>query len=186
VSAAGGPQAAPRAAPGEPRALVRARAAYTVALEWLVIALLAVLAAEVTLGIVFRTIGRALVWYDEVASVLLAWLTFYGAALASAKRAHIACPELIEALPAPARRVFDIGAQGLVIAFFALLLWVGASILPVLATDHLVSLPKVPMSLVQSVIPISAALVLVAEGMHLWALLRPAANAAGAGGDALQ
>jgi TRAP-type C4-dicarboxylate transport system permease small subunit len=164
-------------------------AAYTRALEWLVIALMAVLAAEVTLGIVFRTFGRALVWYDEIASVLLAWLTFYGAALASAKRAHIGCPELIDALAPRARRYFDIAAQVLVIAFFALLAWVGASILPVLATDHLVSLPAVPMSLVQSVIPISALLVLVAEAMHLWALLHPgAALGPGTGGvgDATQ
>ena len=49
-----------------------------------------------TLGVVFRTLGASLVWYDEVASVLLAWLTFYGSALASVKRAHIGCPELVE------------------------------------------------------------------------------------------
>ena len=40
------------------------------------------------------------------------------------------------------------------IAFFVLLGWVGAWILPVLATDTLVSLPWIPMSVVQSVIPI--------------------------------
>jgi hypothetical protein len=65
-------------------------------LEWVVIVLVVTLAAEVTLGVVFRAAGRALAWYDEVASVLLAWLTFYGAALASVKRAHIGCPELVE------------------------------------------------------------------------------------------
>ena len=37
-------------------------------------------------------VGQSLTWYDEVASHLLAWLTFYGAALASVKRAHIGCP----------------------------------------------------------------------------------------------
>lgn len=72
----------------------------------------------------------------------------------------------------PARRAVNILAQLLVIGFFALLGWVGLSILPVLATDYLVSLPSVPMSVVQSVIPISAALILVAEGMHLLTLLR--------------
>jgi TRAP-type C4-dicarboxylate transport system permease small subunit len=39
--------------------------------------------------------------------------------------------------------------------------------LPILATDALVSLPSVPMSVVQSVIPISAALIVVAELLHL-------------------
>ena len=54
-----------------------------------------------------------------------------------------------------------------VIAFFALLGIVGARILPIIATDSLVSLPWVPMSVVQSVIPISAALIIVAELTHL-------------------
>ena len=47
------------------------RNAYERALEWLVIALMVVLAVEVTLGVVFRSIGASLIWYDEVASVLL-------------------------------------------------------------------------------------------------------------------
>lgn len=161
--------------------LQQLRRGYERALEWLVIALMVALAVEVTAGVVFRYVGYALVWYDEVASILLAWLTFYGSALASVKRAHIGCPELIEQLAPPKRRVFDIVAQLLVIGFFALLLWVGVSILPVLATDHMVSLPAVPMSVVQSVIPISAALILAAEILHLAGLLRSMpAHAAGA------
>ena len=143
------------------------RDGYGVALEWIVSVLVVVLAAEVTLGVVFRAFGHALIWYDEVASVLLAWLTFYGAALASFKRAHIGCPELVDAMSWRARRAFNIGAEVIVIAFFVLLGWVGASILPVLSTDALVSLPSVPMSFIQSVIPISSALIVVAELMHL-------------------
>ena len=53
------------------------------------------------------------------------------------------------------------------IAFFVLLGGVGAWILPVLATDALVSLPSVPISVVQSVIPITAALIIVAEVTYL-------------------
>ena len=143
------------------------RRGYERALEWVVIALMAVLAIEVTAGVVFRYIGHALIWYDEVASVLLAWLTFYGAALASVKRAHIGCPELVDAMPWRARRAFNIAAELIVIAFFVLLGWVGASVLPILATDALVSLPWIPMSIVQSVIPITAALIVVAEVLHL-------------------
>ena len=86
-----------------------------------------VLAVEVTLGVVFRTLGRSLIWYDEVASVLLAWLTFYGSALASVKRAHIGCPEVVDAdAVARAPRVQHRRRSSLVIAFFVLLGWVGA------------------------------------------------------------
>jgi TRAP-type C4-dicarboxylate transport system permease small subunit len=143
------------------------RGRYGRMLEWVVSALMIVLAVEVTLGVVFRAIGHSLIWYDEVASVLLAWLTFYGAALASVKRAHIGCPELLDAMPWRARRAFNIAAEVVVIAFFGLLGWVGASVLPILATDALVSIPSIPMSVVQSVIPISAALIVVAECLHL-------------------
>ena len=59
------------------------RGAYEAFLEWLVFVLMAVMACEVTLGVIYRSLGASLVWYDEVASILLAWLTFYGAALAN-------------------------------------------------------------------------------------------------------
>ncbi len=169
--------------------LQRFRDAYGGVLEWVVGLLMVILALEVTLGIVFRVLGQSLVWYDEVASILLAWLTFYGSALASVKRAHIGCPELVDQLPAPAKRAVDILAQLLVIGFFALFGWVGLRIMPMLAGDAMVSLPWVPMNLVQSVIPLSAALILVGEVMHLLELLGPrrahAAHARAAVPDAL-
>ena len=163
----------------------RFRDRYARALEVLVGALMVLMAAEVTLGVVFRSIGHSLIWYDEVASVLLAWLTFYGAALASVKRAHIGCPEVIDAMPWRARRVFAIAAQIVVIAFFALLGWVGASILPILATDAMVSLPWIPMSVVQSVIPVSSALIVIAEVLHLVDLVGARKPPAASGGLSL-
>jgi len=163
-------------------ATARFRASYGRFLEWLVIVLMVVLAAEVTAGVIFRSIGQAVSWYDEIASVLLAWLTFYGSALESVKRSHIGCPELVELMAPAMRRIASIIAEVLVIAFFAALGIVGAWILPVLATDALVSIPSVPMSVVQSVIPISAALIIIAEITHLIDLVRavrPASTAAG-------
>lgn len=151
---------------------VAVRAAYGRLLVGLVSALMIVLALEVTAGVVFRAIGHSLIWYDEIASVLLAWLTFYGAALASFKRAHIGCPELVDAMPWRVRRALNIAAELVVIAFFVLLGWVGASVLPILATDALVSVPSIPMSVVQSVIPISATLIVIAESMHLVDLIK--------------
>ncbi|MEK9812476.1 MAG: TRAP transporter small permease [Bordetella sp.] len=147
------------------------RSLYARTLEWLVLVLMIVLFVEVTLGIVFRAIGQSLSWYDEVASVLLAWLTFYGSALASFKRAHIGCPELVDSFQPALRRIFTVIAQLLVIGFFGLLAYVGFQIMPILATDFMTSLPDVPMSLVQSVIPISACLILVSELDELFCLL---------------
>ena len=165
-----------------PTATARFRDSYGRLLEWVVILLMVALAVEVTLGVVFRTVGRSVAWYDEIASVLLAWLTFYGAALASVKRAHIGCPEVVDRMPWRARRLAGIAAQILVIAFFVLLGGVGAWILPVLATDALVSLPSIPISVVQSVIPISSVLIIIAEATYLAdivAATRPPLPAAG-------
>ncbi len=158
-------------------ALERFRDGYGSALEIVVILLVVGLAVEVTLGIVFRALGQSLAWYDEVASVMLAWLTFYGSALASVRRAHISCPEVVEQASPRVKRALNIVAQVLVIAFFALLGWIGASILPIIAGETLVSVPAISMGVVQSVIPISCVLILVAEFLQLVVLLRPAGSA---------
>ena len=163
----------------------RFRERYGRALEWVVIALMVGLSVEVTVGVAFRSIGYSLAWYDEVASVLLAWLTFYGSALASVKRAHIGCPELVDALPWRARRIMSIVAQLIVIAFFVLLAGVGVYIMPILASDTLVSLSWVPLNFVQSVIPISSTLIVIAEITHLIDLLVADAPPTATGGVAL-
>src|SRR4051812_50021742 len=108
--------------------MTRVRHVYEKFLELVVMVLMVTLAVEVTLGVLFRTFGASLVWYDEVASILLAWLTFYGSALAATKRAHIGCPEVVALLPAQVRVTLRILAEILVIAFFALLGWVGYEI----------------------------------------------------------
>lgn len=160
------------------------RQRYEQALEWVVIVLMATLAVEVTAGVVFRTVGYSLVWYDEVASILLAWLTFYGSALAAVKRSHIGCPEVVALFAPKARIAARIAVEVLVIAFFLLVGWTGYKVLGVLATDHLVSLPDVRVSWIQSVVPISAALIIVAELLNLPRALADAGGDAGVSGGA--
>jgi len=143
------------------------RSAFERLLEAVVIVLMVALSAEVTLGIVYRTLGRSLVWYDEIAAILLAWLTFYGSALATLKRAHIGFPGFVNSLAPVWRLPAVIFAELCVIGFFILLGWMGYSILEVLATDNLVSLPSIPVSWTQSVIPIGAALCVIAQLLNL-------------------
>jgi TRAP-type C4-dicarboxylate transport system permease small subunit len=154
--------------------LPRLRGAFVRFLEAIVILLMAVLALEVTVGVVFRTLGRALVWYDEIASVLLAWLTYYGAALAALKRAHIGFPGLLRSLEPRYRLPLTLLSEACVFGFFALLAWVGYSVLDVLATDYLVSLPAISVKYTQSVIPVGSVLFMIAEAMVLPELIREA------------
>ena len=147
--------------------LLRIRAAYEGLLETIVFLLMTALAIEVIVGVVFRSLGESLVWYDEVASILLAWLTYYGAALAAHKRAHIGFSGLVDSLRPALRVPAVIFAEACVISFFALTAWVGWSIMDVLATDYLVSIPEVSVNYTQSVIPIGALLFIIAQLLNL-------------------
>ena len=153
------------------------RRGYERALEWLTVFLMAALAVEVTIGVIFRTAGYSLVWYDEFAAILLAWLTFYGSALASVKRAHIGCPEVMAMLPSKPKFVFRLIAEMLTIGFFLLMGWMGYQVLAVLDTDYLITMPSIPVSWVQSVVPISAVLIVAAELITLPKVLRNALGA---------
>ena len=83
----------------ECRVFAALRSAFERALTIFVIVLLAALAAVVLLGVACRKFDIPLVWYDEGASIMLAWMTYYGAALAALKRAHIGFPGLVNAMP---------------------------------------------------------------------------------------
>ncbi|HEU0200835.1 MAG TPA: TRAP transporter small permease subunit [Burkholderiaceae bacterium] len=157
--------------------LAEARALYQRLLEIICFVLMAALALIVVLGVVYRTLGAALVWYDEIAAVLLAWITYYGAALAAYRGAHIGVDSLVRMMPNYWRLVATLFAEVCVIGFFLLLGWVGWFILDVLATDTLVSLPEVSVAYTQSVIPIGAALFVVAELLRLPEVLAAAAGA---------
>jgi len=135
--------------------------------EWLLevasILLLISLALVVVLAVVFRFAGSSLVWYDEVASVQLAWLTYYGAALAALKRGHLGFAGLFLALPLKLRSAAFVLAEVFVIGFFLLIGWAGWYLLGVFGEETLISLPWVPLSFTQSVIPVGAALFIVGE-----------------------
>src|SRR5262245_30274633 len=130
------------------------RRGYERFLEWICIVLMAALAAEVTAGVIFRYSGHSLVWYDEVATILLAWVTFYGSALAVLKHAHMGVPEIVRMLPPGARVAAAFVAQLFTLAFFVLLAWVGYSIIGILAEDRLGSLPEVSVADAHSLLPL--------------------------------
>ena len=144
-----------------------ARAGVERLLEWVVIALMAAMFVLIVAGVSFRKAGAALQFYDEVAEIGLAWLTYYGAALAALKRAHIGVPTLVRLAPLPARKLCFFFAEGTVFAFFALFTWVGARVLPVLQFDFMTTIPEISTMYTHSVIPIGGALFMVAQALSL-------------------
>ncbi len=165
--------------------LARLRRGYELLLEGIVFVLMAAMAVEVTVGVVYRSLGQALAWYEEISVVLLAWLTFYGAALAALKQAHIGVPGVVARLRPAWRVPAVLVAETLVLAFFALLAWAGTEVIEVLATDRLVSLPHISVAYTQSVIPIGAVLFIIAEALVLPERLAAARRSAAAPGSDL-
>lgn len=147
--------------------LARLRAAFERLLEGVVAFLMTAMFLIVVVGVTYRKLGAALVWYDEVAEISLAWLTYYGAALAALRRGHIGMPTLVERASLGWRKASFITAEAIVFAFFILLAWVGWQVVEVLGIDFLVSLPAITTQYTQSVIPIGAMLFIVAEALSL-------------------
>lgn len=132
-------------------------------LEIAVIVITAALATLVIVGVASRKAGFSLVWYDEVAAILLAWLTYYGAALAALRRAHLGFPNLVRRAPLPAQRALVVFREIAIIGFFALTAWLGVGLMDAVGGTFLVSLPWLPAQIVYSAIPIGATLFIVAE-----------------------
>ena len=136
-------------------------------LEIFVMLIMVGLTALVILAVFYRKAGASFSWYDEVAAIMLAWLTYYGAALAALKRAHIGFDGIVLAVPPAWRLIFVAVAEIFVIAFFIILAWQGWVVVQVLEGSTLISLTFVPVQLTQSVIPIGAALFILAELISL-------------------
>jgi TRAP-type C4-dicarboxylate transport system permease small subunit len=155
-------------------ALHIARRGFEILLEVVTAALVVALTLLIIAGAVFRYTGASLTWYDEVASVGLVWLTYYGAALGALKGAHIGFPGLVNAMPPGARLAATLFAEGCVFLFFAILAYTGWQVLVILEGATLVSAPSVPVRLTQSVIPVGAALFMIAEALRLPEVIRAA------------
>lgn len=147
--------------------LPKLRNAFERFLEVLVITIMVSLAVLVVVGVVFRKAGAALVWYDEVASILLTWVTYYGACLAALRRAHIGFPKVMQAVGQEVRLPLLVVREAAVIGFFALAVWAGWRVSTILEGASLISIPTVSKQLTQSVIPIGAVLFIMAELLSL-------------------
>jgi len=154
--------------------LDRVRAGFERLLEAVVVILVAGLTLLVIAGFMFRYAGYSLSWYDEIASVGLVWLTYYGSALAALRGAHIGVPGFVNAMPPKLRVIATLFAEAVVFIFFIMLAWTGFEVLVVLGSDNLVSLEWMPQRVTASAVPIGAVLIVIAEALRLPKLLRDA------------
>jgi len=141
--------------------------------EWWAGLLLVVMVALVTVGVGFRyVLDSSLSWYDEFASYLLVWLSFYGAVGATYRQRHICFEVLAERAPAAVGRAMAIASEVGSIAFESVLCGYGVVLLRTMANETAVSIPAVPMVLVYSALPISGGLMLVVSVVRLVGIVR--------------
>ncbi|MGC1505290.1 MAG: TRAP transporter small permease [Sulfitobacter sp.] len=136
-------------------------------LEWITIGLMILLTLIVTMAVIARLMGQSFSWYDEVAAIMLAWITYYGSALAALHRRHIGFDTLLLAIPQKLRIGCLLLGEAIVLLFFFLMARAGIQVLQVLAGDTLVSLTWMPIQFTQSVIPIGAILFMLCQMLSL-------------------
>jgi TRAP-type transport system small permease protein len=124
--------------------------------------LLVLMVVLVCLGVFFRyVLGASLAWYDEFASYLLVWLTFYGAVVASYQNRHIQFGTVVERYPATTRRKIEIIAELFVLGFQVVLFYYGWLLMQKMGDETAVSLVWIKMGWVYSVLPITGGLMLL-------------------------
>ncbi|APX94108.1 C4-dicarboxylate ABC transporter permease [Halomonas sp. 1513] len=132
-------------------------------LEIITVVLMVSLTLVVLYAVVTRYAWRTPSWYDEVAAIMLVWLTYYAGALAALKRGHIGVDGVVAAMPVHIRMPVTYVSEALFIGFFLVLGWAGLVVLDVMQGMALITLRWVPMSFTQSVIPIGAGLFIIAQ-----------------------
>jgi len=136
--------------------------------EWWAALLLVLMAVVVCLGVFFRyALNSSLVWYDEFASYLLVWLTFYGAVVASYRRRHIGFEIVVDRFEPRTRRIIDFISECFVLCFQLVLFYYGWLLVRKMGDDSAISLTWIKMGWVYSVLPITGALMLLISSMRL-------------------
>jgi TRAP-type C4-dicarboxylate transport system permease small subunit len=152
-------------------------------IEWWAVCLLAGLTVVVCLGVFFRyVLNASLVWYDEFASYMLVWLTFYGTVVADFQRRHIGFDLLVNKLAPPARKAVDVVAELAVLGFQFVLFYYGWVLMQHMGDETAISLPWVKVSWIYNVLPITGGLLLLVSSVRLVGILSGRTNKQGGHG----
>jgi TRAP-type C4-dicarboxylate transport system permease small subunit len=136
--------------------------------EWWAVLLIVLMVFLVTLGVFFRYfLNSSLTWYDEFASYLLVWLTFYGAVVALHRRRHIGFEVIVEKFTPGPRRVLEFISESFVLGFQVVLFVYGWLLTHKMGDETAISLAWVKMGWIYSVLPITGGLMLLISLMRL-------------------
>lgn len=112
-----------------------------IALQVFTAALVVVLLATVTAGVVFRAANHPLSWTDEISGFLMVWLACMGWIIATRHGSHIRIRLLQDRLPSGAWRVSEVAIQIAVAVIGAVVAWKSIHLMQVNADIEAMSLP---------------------------------------------
>ena len=131
-------------------------------IEWWAVCLLVAMTAIVCFGVFFRyVLNSSLVWYDEFASYLLVWLTFYGCVVVDYQRRHIGFDLFVNKMAPGVRRAVDIVGELAVLGFQFVLFYYGWILTEKMGDESAISLPWFKVTWITSVLPITGGLMLL-------------------------
>ncbi|MDR2179719.1 MAG: TRAP transporter small permease [Synergistaceae bacterium] len=146
-------------------------------------AALTLMTAVTILQIICRLCFRALTWSEEATCFLLVFASFLGAAVAFRRGANIAVGFLLDALPAPVRRIVLLAIELVGIAFFAVTGWYGA-VLCVSERMQMASSMPISMAWMYLVFPLTGAVTILHLAVHVENLLKYGVPIPKIGGEA--
>lgn len=146
-------------------------------LEWLVVALVALITTMVGIEVVLRGMfDTSLIVVDEGSRYLMIWIVMLAGALVAQTDEHIRIDMIPAATPFALRKALRLGAQLLTIAFLLVLIVASLAILPGMRGDRTVSL-GISMYPVYLALPVGGGLMLLVTAWNTWRILRARSDA---------
>jgi TRAP-type transport system small permease protein len=144
--------------------------------EGICLALMAVLAVDLMLGVFSRyVLASTFTWYDEIARACFVWMVFLGAAVGVKRGSHFGLHLLVDALPPAARRLAAVVTPLVIIGFSAVLVVQGLAFLEIGRYQQL-PVMGVSKAWVYAAMPVGGALMIVYSLGTLWRLWREPAQ----------
>ena len=138
--------------------------------------LLLVMVVLVALQVIFRFVGFAAPWTEEMARFTFVYITFFGSVLALKEGSHIVIEILVNRLPQGLRRVFGIVFNALIAGFLVLVIMGSRITLEVNKEVSAASLPWFKMTYVYISVLIASILMLGYVLSQIWRLIFPTSD----------
>ncbi len=140
--------------------------------DWSVVLIGAAMASLVFANVIVHDVFNGdIAWTTEFCELLMVWVTFLGGATATRRGAHMVIAELVNSLPATARRFAYAAIQTVVLVTLGLLVWYGIGIADAGRTNELTVLGW-PMTTQYVALPVASAVTMVFVGWDLIEILR--------------